>query len=310
MPRKRFISPEFFQHADLYDAELATAMPLRLAFAGLWTVCDRRGLFWWRPRELKLAVLPYDLVDFEAVLSALEDYGFVVRYEVDGKLVGHVPSFSRWQTFHRNEQPSDIPEPSKGRREPSKGRRGPSPSIAVTVAVATTATAAVAAAREGPRDPLRDSLRDSLLTADVMPTDVADGEAVVREAESTHRTLLTAAVNQGITAQFGEQPIPCRWDQPGTFQTAQLLESAGVPLAFARQALYQLAKTRTPADGRAPRSMAYYAAAVVDAWRAEEAHRLAAIHPVPTGGMAGGVSAHVLSWDAMIAREEEAARVA
>jgi hypothetical protein len=146
--RKRLISPEFFTHGALYDAERASSLPLRIAFAGLWTVCDRRGLFRWRPRELKLAILPYDDVDFAAVLAALEAGGFVERYVVDGKEYGRVPTFGNWQTFHRNEQPSDIPEPSSadpppanGRRESSNGRRNPP--VTGTVAVTGTGTSAI-----------------------------------------------------------------------------------------------------------------------------------------------------------------------
>lgn len=148
MARKRLISPEFFTHGTLYDAERASGLPLRIAFAGLWTACDRRGLFRWKPRELKLAILPYDDVDFAGVLSALEAAGFVQRYVVDGKEYGRVPSFGNWQTFHRNEQASDIPEPaqpdltpSNGRRESAKGRR--SPPVTGTVAVTSTGTSAI-----------------------------------------------------------------------------------------------------------------------------------------------------------------------
>jgi hypothetical protein len=111
MARRRFVSPEFFQHGDLYDAELASGLPLRLAFAGLWTQCDRRGVFTYKPRELKLAILPYDTIDFAAVLKALEAAGFVIRYDVDGRQYGVIPSFSRWQSFHRDERPSDAPPP-------------------------------------------------------------------------------------------------------------------------------------------------------------------------------------------------------
>ena len=160
MGRKRFISPEFFTHSDLYEAERSTGLPLRLAYAGLWTAADRRGLFWWKPRELKLAILPYDDVDFEAILWALEENGFLECYVVDEKRLGRVPAMERWQSFHRNEQPSDAPEPSIGRREsskgwrePSNGRPTPSPSIAVAVAgtvataVATTGTTGAADAK-------------------------------------------------------------------------------------------------------------------------------------------------------------------
>jgi hypothetical protein len=111
MPRRRFLAPEFFHHGDMYDAEVASGLPLRLAFAGLWTQADRRGVFTWKPRELKLAILPYDPADFSAVLTSLENAGFVIRYEQDGRQYGVIPSFSRWQSFHRDERPSDAPPP-------------------------------------------------------------------------------------------------------------------------------------------------------------------------------------------------------
>mgnify|MGYP006946107908 FL=1 len=111
MARKRFISPEFFQHEALYDLERSTGLPIRVAFAGLWTQSDRRGIFAWRPRVLKLAILPYDDVDFAAVLDALYREGFIRWYEVDGKPYGIIESFARWQSFHRDERQSDAPPP-------------------------------------------------------------------------------------------------------------------------------------------------------------------------------------------------------
>ena len=69
--RIRTIKPEFFRHAGLFDLEQETGLPLRVAFAGLWTAADREGRFAWKPRELKLDCLPFDLVDFSRVLDAL-----------------------------------------------------------------------------------------------------------------------------------------------------------------------------------------------------------------------------------------------
>lgn len=113
MPRKRLIAPEFFQHGELYDAEVATGLPLRLAFAGLWTQADRRGLFRWKPRELKLAILPHDPVDMSSTMLALCQHGFVHYYRTDdGREFGAIPNFGRWQTFHVRERPdAQIPEP-------------------------------------------------------------------------------------------------------------------------------------------------------------------------------------------------------
>jgi hypothetical protein len=90
LARIRTIKPEFFRHADLYEAEKETGLPLRLAFAGLWTAADREGRFKWRPRELKLDCLPHDDVDFSRVLDALTTRGWLVRYAVDGVEYGAI----------------------------------------------------------------------------------------------------------------------------------------------------------------------------------------------------------------------------
>jgi hypothetical protein len=111
MARIRSIKPEFFQHERLFDAERDSKLPLRVAFAGLWTVSDRDGRFEWRPRALKLNVLPYDELDFADVLSALESGGFIVRYEVDGKSYGFIPSWGEHQHINVREPSSTIPGP-------------------------------------------------------------------------------------------------------------------------------------------------------------------------------------------------------
>lgn len=113
MGRIRTIKPEFFKHGGLYDAERETSMPLRVAFAGLWTQCDRAGRFRWRPRELKLDVLPYDPADMADVLDALATRGFIVKYTVDGEEFGWVPSFTDHQVINNREQKSLLPDPPK-----------------------------------------------------------------------------------------------------------------------------------------------------------------------------------------------------
>jgi hypothetical protein len=154
MARARFIKPEFYKHGDLFDAERASGLPLRLAFAGLWTQCDRAGRFVWKPRELKLDVLPYDDVDFADVLDALERHGFLKSYVVDGKRYGVIPSLVDHQPFHKNEPASKLPEPpietpvtpTNGERTPAIGRLKPAkdrPRRSTTVTTTTTDTTAV-----------------------------------------------------------------------------------------------------------------------------------------------------------------------
>lgn len=113
MARIRTIKPEFFRHAALFDAERETGLPLRVAFAGLWTACDRSGRFAWKPRELKLDCLPFDDCDFSRVLDALATRGFVSRYVVDGVAFGFVPSWDRHQIINNRESQSIFPEPTE-----------------------------------------------------------------------------------------------------------------------------------------------------------------------------------------------------
>ena len=111
MARIRTIKPDFFRHEALYEAERKTRLPLRLAFAGLWTACDRVGRFRWQPRVLKLDVLPFDELDFEKVLAALRDHGFLVQYEYAGEQFGHIPSWGKHQHINQREADSVLPAP-------------------------------------------------------------------------------------------------------------------------------------------------------------------------------------------------------
>ena len=111
MARIRTIKPEFFSHYDLYEAEQETGLPLRLAFAGLWTQCDRDGRFKWRPQQLKIGCLPYDDVDFSRVLHALGTRGFIGKYVQNKDTYGVVFSFKEHQVINNREKESVLPEP-------------------------------------------------------------------------------------------------------------------------------------------------------------------------------------------------------
>ena len=158
MPRIRTIKPEFFKHEDLFDAERASGLPLRLAFISLWTVADRDGRFKWRPRALKVECLPYDECDFALVLDALCTRGFIVKYACGMEVFGCIPSFGKHQVINNRESKSELPDPNKCNgltREPrvddaistplvqeqgeGKGREGK------TVAIATGAVAPIPA---------------------------------------------------------------------------------------------------------------------------------------------------------------------
>ncbi len=124
MGRIRSIKPELFTDADLFDAEKETGLPLRLAYPGIWTQCDRDGRFKWKPRELKLAVLPYDDLDFSRVLDALKTRGYLVKYEVTGEVFGCVRTWKRHQFINNREALSQIPEPPSSQILDASSTRG------------------------------------------------------------------------------------------------------------------------------------------------------------------------------------------
>lgn len=111
MARIRTVKPDFFKHYELYQCEQESGLPIRVAFAGLWTVCDREGRFKWVPPELKISCLPYDDVDFSRVLDALITRGFVVKYECKGRVFGLVPGFKEHQVINNREAKSVLPDP-------------------------------------------------------------------------------------------------------------------------------------------------------------------------------------------------------
>jgi hypothetical protein len=112
--RIRTIKPEFFTHDRLFDAEIETKLPLRLAYIGLWCAADREGRFRWEPRRLKALIFPYDKIDFARVLDALGTRGFIVKYSkagVDDACFGSIPSWHNHQVINNRERASQLPEP-------------------------------------------------------------------------------------------------------------------------------------------------------------------------------------------------------
>ena len=114
MARIRTVKPEFFRHERLQDLEIANpgSYPM-MVFAGLWGHCDKAGRFEYRPRQLKLDILPFLPFEMESTLRLLESAGFVRRYEVDGKTYGEIPSFGKHQRLGGKElqEPEKHPSP-------------------------------------------------------------------------------------------------------------------------------------------------------------------------------------------------------
>ena len=107
MARARNIKPGYF-----FNHELAQVDPLgRILFIGLWCIADRKGRLKDRPARIKAETLPYDDCDIDDLLRQLEEYGFILRYEIDGNKYVQVINFTKHQNPHKNERDSEIPAP-------------------------------------------------------------------------------------------------------------------------------------------------------------------------------------------------------
>ncbi|MCK4621073.1 MAG: hypothetical protein KAT62_02540 [Desulfuromonadales bacterium] len=121
MARSRNIKPGLF-HNDV----LAELDPIdRLFFIGLWTICDYKGCLEYRPKKIKVQILPYDDVPVEEIATNLDKSGFISIYSVQGKKYLKVLNFTKHQNPHKNEKAagSEIPDISHNDSQPidSKG---------------------------------------------------------------------------------------------------------------------------------------------------------------------------------------------
>lgn len=92
------------------NADLLELPPLtRLLFAGLWCHADRKGRIQDRPKQIKLAILPADECNPDEMLAALQEKGFIERYEASGTKVIQIIKFLKHQNPHTRETPSDLP---------------------------------------------------------------------------------------------------------------------------------------------------------------------------------------------------------
>lgn len=107
MSRARSLKPGFFKNEEL--AELP--FEFRILFQGLWCLADREGRMEDRPKRIKAEVFPYDNVDVNAGLAALESAQFIQRYEAGGSQYIQVLAFQKHQNPHCKESASTIPAP-------------------------------------------------------------------------------------------------------------------------------------------------------------------------------------------------------
>lgn len=110
--RSRNIKPGFFKNEQLGEVS-----PLaRILFTGLWCMADREGFLEYRPKRIKIELLPYDSEDVEKLLDELRSCSAIdFFYFADGRAGGtpshiHVRNFKKHQNPHKQEKSSEIIE--------------------------------------------------------------------------------------------------------------------------------------------------------------------------------------------------------
>jgi len=101
MARKRTISPTLWENEEalgLTDAAFRV-------WIGLWSVCDRNGVFEWRPRKWVFRFAPRSHADPDQVFQELVDARFVAPFEAQGEPYGFCIKWAKHQDPHISEAP-------------------------------------------------------------------------------------------------------------------------------------------------------------------------------------------------------------
>lgn len=270
MAEGRFVSRSISTNEQLATVSIEAALLFTWMIAHL----DVDGSLAGSPMSIKANVVP--LRDeltlkripklLEELAAAVDDDGtsLVVWYEVGRQQVLFFPGFDGQQKGLRKdrEAPSKLP-PFSGDVKVLAGQIGRSQS-----------------APEPPSLP-RNSGPDSGATPEnrsqvEVEVEVegkgevkSEGEVEVEVATTGDApVVLVAAANRGIRERFGEQLSPIRHDAGSTHEAAADIAKSGIPIAFARDAIYTAAKEC--ALDRAPRSLKYFVGSVKDRWRASQ----------------------------------------
>ena len=103
--RARNIKPGFYRNENLAECSLEA----RFVFPGLWMLADKEGRLEYRPKRIKVDLMPFDNVDMEQLLDELNQWGLIKIYEIDGSKYIWIPKFLAHQNPHRKEKSSTIP---------------------------------------------------------------------------------------------------------------------------------------------------------------------------------------------------------
>ena len=87
------------------EQHVSVSRDARLFAIYLWTECDDKGVFEWKPLQLKIRIFPADDVDVQSLLEELEQANIIKSYEIDGRKYA---AFRNFRKFQRPKTPNDI----------------------------------------------------------------------------------------------------------------------------------------------------------------------------------------------------------
>ena len=124
MARIRNIKPDYFRHEHLQDLEAAhPGAYIMLVYQALWTQCDANGIFPWKPRTLKLDILPFLQFDLETTMHILLQHGYIQQFQTgDGNKYGIVPTFKTHQRITGKEATEGEKYPKPKQSIPGNNR--------------------------------------------------------------------------------------------------------------------------------------------------------------------------------------------
>ncbi|MBX3714081.1 MAG: hypothetical protein KF800_19125 [Lysobacter sp.] len=127
MARIRTIKPEFWSSEQVMEL----SFPARIAFIGLWSFCDDRGVHTASAKRLKAEVFPSDEITTDVVSGLVAEmihHGLVGEFEADGERYWYVTGWNKHQKIekptYRHPSPPSAVMPRRCLAEDSaNGRR-------------------------------------------------------------------------------------------------------------------------------------------------------------------------------------------
>lgn len=106
MARIRSIHPGIFTD----EHYMALSLGARELAKGIWCESDDHGVFEWKPNTLKARILPNDAVDMPALFAELVEHQFIRRLTADGRDLGFVRNFCRYQRPKKPKYAHPLPQ--------------------------------------------------------------------------------------------------------------------------------------------------------------------------------------------------------